>query len=344
MKHSSKSACPTRKDPAEPVPVAAPILAITPGEPAGIGPEILLRLCREHPEFRVLAVADPELLRETSDRLGADMEIRTWQPGAEVRPGELSCCPVGLRKPASPGCLDPANAGYVLETLTRAVELLQGRHAGALVTGPVHKGIINQSGQPFSGHTEFLAELGDVRQVVMMLAAPGLRVALVTTHLPLRAVADAITPDRLEAVIRITWSALREQFGIERPALQVLGLNPHAGEDGHLGREEIEVLEPVLDRLRGEGLDLAGPVPADTAFTPPRLRNCDAVVAMYHDQGLPVLKHLGFGQSVNITLGLPFIRTSVDHGTALDLAGRGCADAGSLYAAASMARSMAARP
>ena len=259
----------------------------------------------------------------------------------EIRPGELVCHPVSLGAPAAPGRLDTTNAPYVLETLTEAVTLVQGGHAAALVTGPVHKGVINDSGRSFSGHTEFLAELSQVSQVVMMLAAPELRVTLVTTHLPLRAVADAITPARLEAVIRITWAALRERFGIAQPRLQVLGLNPHAGEGGHLGSEEIEIIEPVVERLRAAGLDLVGPVPADTAFNPPRLQACDAVVAMYHDQGLPVLKHVGFGRAVNITLGLPFIRTSVDHGTALDLAGCGRADAGSLYAAVLMAQSMA---
>ena len=321
--------------------MAAPVLAITPGEPAGIGPEILLKFCRQHPDFRVLAVADPELLQQTADRLGYAPRIRRWQAGDEVRSGEVACCPVRLRTPATPGKLQPENAGYVLETLDRAVALVQEGHANALVTGPVHKGVINDSGQPFSGHTEYLARLSGVPRVVMMLVAPGLRVALVTTHLPLRAVADAIRPESLEAVIRITWSALRERFAIEHPRLQVLGLNPHAGEGGHLGTEEIEVIVPVLERLRAEGLLLEGPVPADTAFNPPRLQACDAVVAMYHDQGLPVLKHSGFGKSVNITLGQPFIRTSVDHGTALDLAGRGTADAGSLHAAALAARSMA---
>jgi 4-hydroxythreonine-4-phosphate dehydrogenase len=232
----------------------------------------------------------------------------------------------------------------VLETLTRAVELVRQGQAAALVTGPVHKGIINDAGFRFSGHTEFLAVLSATPRVVMMLAAPGLRVALVTTHLALRDVADAITPEALEATIRITWEALRERFGVARPRLQVLGLNPHAGEGGHLGTEERDVIIPVLEQLRASGLDLDGPVPADTAFNPPRLKNCDAVVAMYHDQGLPVLKHMGFGRAVNITLGLPFIRTSVDHGTAFDLAGTGRADAGSLYQAALAARAMAMQP
>jgi len=320
-----------------------PVLAITPGEPAGVGPEILLKLCHDHPDFRIVAIADPGLLEQAARRLGYAMRIERWQPGDKVQHGGLVCCPVALQRPARPGSLDPANAGYVLETLMRAVELLHQGHAAALVTGPVHKGIINESGRPFSGHTEFLADLSGAGQVVMMLAGRGLRVALVTTHLPLRAVADAVTPSKLEAVIRITWSALHEQFGIARPRLQVLGLNPHAGEAGHLGREEIEVIEPVLERLRGDGMELDGPVPADTAFTPPRLQTCDAVVAMYHDQGLAVLKHAAFGEAVNITLGLPFIRTSVDHGTALDLAGRGKANPGSLHAAVLVARSMARR-
>jgi 4-hydroxythreonine-4-phosphate dehydrogenase len=322
--------------------VTTPVLAITPGEPAGIGPEILLKLCHEHPGFRILAVADPQLLRQTAESLGFRHTIEDWSPGMEIRPGELVCHPVQLNEPGTPGRLDPANATYVLKTLTEAVSLVQAGHAAALVTGPVHKGVINDSGRPFSGHTEFLAELSHVSQVVMMLATPGLRVTLVTTHLPLRAVAEAITQARLEAVIRITWSALRERFGIEQPRLQILGLNPHAGEGGHLGSEEIETIGPIVAKLRAEGLHLDGPVPADTAFTPPRLRECDAVVAMYHDQGLPVLKHIGFGRAVNITLGLPFIRTSVDHGTALDLAGSGRADAGSLHAAALAAQSMAA--
>jgi 4-hydroxythreonine-4-phosphate dehydrogenase len=317
------------------------ILAITPGEPAGIGPEILLKYQNEHPETRVLAVADPELLRRTADSLQLDTRICAWRPGGELRAGTLNCAVVNLAETEQPGQLNPANAPYVLDTLRLAVGLVNDGHAAALVTGPVHKGVINESGYPFSGHTEFLAELADVPLVVMMLAAPGLRVSLVTTHLPLRNVADAITPGRLEKVIRITENALREQFGIDRPRLQILGLNPHAGEGGHLGREDGDIIQPVIERLLAEGMELQGPVPADTAFNPPRLENCDAVVAMFHDQGLPVLKYMGFGSAVNITLGLPFIRTSVDHGTALDLAGKGVADTGSLQAAILAAENMA---
>jgi 4-hydroxythreonine-4-phosphate dehydrogenase len=320
-----------------------PLLAVTPGEPAGIGPEILLKFCRDHPEFRVLAVADPSLLDEAAERLGLDSKFRRWQPGQAVRAGQPACCPVPLRAAVVWGRPDPVNSDYVLESLTRAVALVRQGPAAALVTGPVHKGVINDAGHRFSGHTEFLAASAGVPKVVMMLAAPGLRVVLVTTHLPLRQVADAITPDALEATIRITRDALQRHFDVLRPRLQVLGLNPHAGEGGHLGSEESEVVVPVLERLRAEGLDLDGPVPADTAFNPHRLTGCDAVVAMYHDQGLPVLKHMGFGQAVNITLGLPFIRTSVDHGTAFDLAGSGRADAGSLFHAAMTARAMAVR-
>jgi 4-hydroxythreonine-4-phosphate dehydrogenase len=324
------------------VSASQPLLAVTPGEPAGIGPEILLQVRRFHPEFRVVAIADPELMRQTAERAGVGPPIVEWAPGNPLPTDALACLPVRLARSVKPGQPDPANGPYVLETLRRATRLVQDGVAGALVTGPVHKGVINRSGVAFSGHTEFLAELAGVDDVVMMLAAPGLRVALVTTHLPLRQVADAVTPDRLERTLRITAADLVARFGIAQPRLQVLGLNPHAGEGGYLGSEDAEIIAPVIERLRAEGLRLEGPVPADSAFTPPRLAQCDAVVAMYHDQGLPVLKHLGFGRSVNITLGLPFVRTSVDHGTALDIAGSGRADAGSLYHAMRMAEELAA--
>jgi len=322
------------------VTAAPPLLAVTPGEPAGIGPEILLQVHRYHPEFRMVAVADPALLRAAADRSGLDVAVREWRPGDPLVPGELACLPVPMANAAEPGRLDPANADYVLDTLRRATGLVRDGTAAALVTGPVHKGVINRAGIAFSGHTEFLAELSGAADVVMMLAAPGLRVALVTTHLPLRDVADAVTAERVETVLRITARDLQRRFGIETPRIQVLGLNPHAGEGGYLGREDGEIIAPVIAKLRRDGLQLDGPVPADTAFTPPRLADCDAVVAMYHDQGLPVLKHVGFGRSVNITLGLPFIRTSVDHGTALDIAGSGRADASSLYHAIRMAQSL----
>jgi 4-hydroxythreonine-4-phosphate dehydrogenase len=319
----------------------SPVLAITPGEPAGIGPEILLKFCIEYPATRLVAVADPDLLRQTASTLGIDLEVREWRPAMTFDPGVLACLPVKLKTAALPGVLNPQNAEYVLETLRQAVAFVQDGQAGALVTGPVHKGVINESGIPFTGHTEFLAQLAGVPQVVMMLATRGLRVTLATTHLPLRGVADALTSEKLEGVIRITHQALHSQLDIRHPRLQVLGLNPHAGEGGHLGSEEIDIIIPLINRLKTEGMLLDGPVPADTAFSPDRIAQCDAVVAMYHDQGLPVLKHMGFGRAVNITLGLPFIRTSVDHGTALDLAGKGKADNGSLHEAILTAASMA---
>jgi len=320
------------------------LLAVTPGEPAGVGPEIVVKLAVKHPALPMVAVADPDLLRTTAKWLGSDLKIVGWEPDFVPTEGVLACVPVSLNHAAEPGKLNPLNAPYVLETLRRAVDMVQQGHLSAIVTGPVHKAVINDAGIPFSGHTEFLAQLGKVPQVVMMLAAPGLRVALVTTHLPLQQVSAAITEKKLADVIRITHRALRRNFGIPEPHLQVLGLNPHAGEGGHLGHEDDQVIRPVLEHLRSEGLNLTGPVPADTAFTPPRLAGCDAVVAMYHDQGLPVLKHMGFGQSVNITLGLPFIRTSVDHGTALDIAGAGKADEASLLHAIRTAREMTRPP
>ncbi|HET19804.1 MAG TPA: 4-hydroxythreonine-4-phosphate dehydrogenase PdxA, partial [Chromatiales bacterium] len=265
------------------------------------------------------------------------------RPARLANAGELSIAPVPLRAPAHAGRLDPANAEYVLDTLRSAtLACLSGELAG-LVTGPVHKGVINEAGVPFTGHTEFLAELAG-GYPVMMLATGHLRVALTTTHLPLREVADAIDQPTLEKVCRILDHDLRSRFGIARPRILVAGLNPHAGEGGHLGREEIEVIEPVLERLRGEGLDLVGPLPADTLFTRDRLQGADAVLAMYHDQGLPVLKYAGFGEAVNITLGLPLLRTSVDHGTALDLAGSGRARVDSLRQAVLMAHTMASAP
>lgn len=247
--------------------------------------------------------------------------------------GHLRVLPIPLATRPRPGHPDPANADHVLKMLEQATRGCLNHTFDALVTGPVHKGVINDAGIPFSGHTEFLARLCGGQMPVMMLTAPGLRVALVTTHLPLRAVADAITSEHLERIIRILDQDLRSRFAIPAPRIMICGLNPHAGEGGHLGHEELEIIQPVLERLRQEGLDLYGPLPADTLFTPKYLEATDVVLAMYHDQGLPVLKHMGFGHAVNITLGLPLIRTSVDHGTALDLAGTGKIDMGSLVAA-----------
>lgn len=320
-------------------------LAITAGEPAGIGPDLCIQIAQQPSALQRVVIADPELLRSRATLLGLPLELTPYDPEAlpvAQAAGQLSVLPVPLAAPCHLGQLDSRNADYVLNTLRLAGEgCLAGRFA-AVVTAPVHKGIINEAGVPFSGHTEFFAELTHTEQVVMMLACPGLRVALATTHLPLRAVADAITPVLLERVIHILHADLISKFGISAPRILVCGLNPHAGEDGHLGREELDIITPTLQGLRTQGINLIGPLPADTLFTAKHLDQADAVLAMYHDQGLPVLKHKGFGQAVNITLGMPIIRTSVDHGTALDLAGSGKADAGSLLVALDTAAQMVA--
>jgi len=311
-------------------------LAITPGEPAGIGPDLVLQLARQDWPYQLVVIADPALLRERAALLGLSVELEPYDAAAPAHPqraGSLTVCPVRLGTPVVPGELDEGNGAYVLATLQRACDGNLSGEFAALITGPVHKGIINQAGVAFSGHTEFFAQQSGRADVVMMLATEGLRVALATTHIPLASVAMAITEERLGKVIRILDTDLRTKFGIANPRIYVCGLNPHAGEGGHLGREELDVIEPALAALRQEGIDLVGPLPADTLFQEKYLKDADAVLAMYHDQGLPVLKYKGFGSSVNITLGLPFIRTSVDHGTALDLAGKGLADPGSLFTA-----------
>ncbi|EDL0400541.1 4-hydroxythreonine-4-phosphate dehydrogenase, partial [Salmonella enterica subsp. enterica serovar Schwarzengrund] len=261
-------------------------------------------------------------------------------PAAPQPAGTLTLLPVSLHAPAIPGQLTVENGPYVVETLARACDGCLNGEFAALITGPVHKGVINDAGIPFTGHTEFFEERSQAKKVVMMLATEELRVALATTHLPLRAIADAITPALLHEVIAILHHDLRTKFGIAEPRILVCGLNPHAGEGGHMGTEEIDTIIPVLDELRAQGMKLNGPLPADTLFQPKYLDNADAVLAMYHDQGLPVLKYQGFGRGVNITLGLPFIRTSVDHGTALELAGRGKADVGSFITALNLAIKM----
>ncbi|QKE65590.1 4-hydroxythreonine-4-phosphate dehydrogenase PdxA [Aquipseudomonas campi] len=323
----------------------AQLFALTPGEPAGIGPDLCLLLARTVQPHPLVAIASRELLSERAVELGLHIELLSASPGnwpsLPAPAGSLYVWDTPLQATVQPGQLDAVNAAYVLQTLTRAGQgCLDGDFAG-MITAPVHKGVINEAGIAFSGHTEFLAELTHTEQVVMMLATRGLRVALVTTHLPLKDVAAAITAERLTQVARILHADLVEKFGIAQPRILVCGLNPHAGEGGHLGREEIEVIEPTLELLRGEGLNLIGPLPADTLFTPKHLDHCDAVLAMYHDQGLPVLKYKGFGAAVNVTLGLPIIRTSVDHGTALDLAGSGQIDSGSLQVALETAYMMA---
>jgi 4-hydroxythreonine-4-phosphate dehydrogenase len=322
------------------------LFALTPGEPAGIGPDLCLLLAREAQPHPIIAIASQQLLAERAKQLGLNIQLISVSPAAwpqqAAASGSLYVWDTPLAATVIPGQLNNANAAYVLQTLTRAGQgCIDGYFAG-MITAPVHKGVINDAGIAFSGHTEFLAELTHTEQVVMMLATQGLRVALVTTHLPLKDVAAAITPERLARVTRILDHDLRTKFGISRPRILVCGLNPHAGEGGHLGREEIDVIEPTLQQLRSEGIDLIGPLPADTLFTPKHLEHCDAVLAMYHDQGLPVLKYKGFGAAVNVTLGLPIIRTSVDHGTALDLAGSGKIDSGSLQVALQTAYEMAA--
>jgi 4-hydroxythreonine-4-phosphate dehydrogenase len=331
-----------------------PRLALTPGEPAGIGPELVAMLAATDIAADLVAIADPALIADAAKRLGIALDIRNYDPAAAPTtraPGSLRIAPMSLVAPALPGTLDPRNAAYVLATLARAADGATSGEFAAIVTAPVHKGVINDAGVPFTGHTEFFAQRAR-RHVVMMLAAGGgtlarnggdLRVALATTHLPLAAVPAAITRASLVRTLRILCDDLIATFGIAAPRIAVLGLNPHAGEGGHLGREEIDEIAPAIAQLRAAGFDIVGPMPADTAFVPAQLQRFDAMLAMYHDQGLPVLKHAGFGHAVNVTLGLPYVRTSVDHGTALDVAGSGRADPGSLIAATRLALRLASR-
>ena len=322
---------------------AHPRLAITAGEPAGIGPELLIRLAATPLAATIVALTDRALLERAAARCGSHVRLLDDDGDSSPHePGSLRVRHLPLAVEERPGYPDPRNAQHVLATLAEAADgCLAGRYA-AVVTAPLQKSSINEAGIRFSGHTEFFAERTHA-EVVMMLASPELRVALATTHLSLSAVPAAITRDLLFRTLRIVQAELRAKFGIAEPRIAVLGLNPHAGEGGHLGREEIDTLIPVLDALRGEGMRLSGPLPADTAFVPAQRERYDAVLAMYHDQALPVLKSEAFDRTVNLTLGLPFIRTSVDHGTALDLAGTGRGDPASLIAAATMAMQLAAR-
>jgi 4-hydroxythreonine-4-phosphate dehydrogenase len=318
-------------------------IALTSGEPAGIGVDLCIQLA-QHPtlECEIVVLADVELLEQRAKQLHLPLRIRLYDqnmPAVSSAAGELCVLPISLAHSAQAGILNKANSGYVLALLDRATQGCISGEFSAMVTAPVHKGIINEAGMPFTGHTEYIANITDGHPV-MMLATEGLRVALVTTHLPLSEVSEAITPDTLESVIRILHHDLITRFGIADPIILVCGLNPHAGENGYLGREEIDVIDPVLEKLRAEGMNLQGALPADSLFTPKYLNDADAVLAMYHDQGLPVLKYKGFGNAVNITLGLPIIRTSVDHGTALDIAGSGSSDIGSLQYAVKTALTM----
>lgn len=324
--------------------MTTPRIALTPGEPAGIGPDLTVQLVQHQLPCRPVAVADPELLRQRAAKLGLPLTIEPFEierPASPHQPGTLTVLPLKLSAPAVCGRLNPDNSHYVLESIRQATLGCLSGTFSAMVTGPVHKAAINDAGFRFSGHTEFIAELCDA-DPVMMLATPGLRVALATTHLPLAQVNAAITAESLSRAIRVLDHDLRLRFRIAEPRILVCGLNPHAGENGHLGDEEAKVIEPTLERLRSEGIHLYGPLPADTLFTPKYLDHADAVLAMYHDQGLPVLKYKGFGQAVNVTLGLPIVRTSVDHGTALELAGTGKAELGSLQFALQTALDMAA--
>ena len=319
-------------------------LALTPGEPAGIGPDLCIQIAQQGHQHQLVAIADPDMLKARAEQLNLPIRLLTYDPIAPVcatEPGTLWVDPIKLAEPAIAGQLNPANARYILDTLSRATEGCVNNEYAAIVTAPVHKGVINDAGIPFSGHTEFLEQLTGTDKVVMMLATEGLRVALATTHLPLSDVPAAITQPLLEQVLTVLQRDMQQSFGLDHPRILIAGLNPHAGEGGHMGREEIDTIQPVITRLRQQGYNLSDPLPADTLFNDKYLEQADAVLAMYHDQGLPVLKYKGFGRAVNITLGMPIIRTSVDHGTAIDLAGTGSADSGSLLTAINYAADMA---
>ena len=318
-------------------------VVITPGEPAGIGPDLVVQLAQRSWPMELVVCADATLLTDRAAALGLPLTLHPYQPENPPQPQAartLTILPVALRGQVIAGQLNVDNGAYVVETLARACDGCLAGEFAALVTGPVHKGVINDAGVPFTGHTEFFEERSQASKVVMMLATEAMRVALVTTHLPLKAISDAITPELLREIITILHHDLQTKFGIRDPHVLVCGLNPHAGEGGHMGTEEIDTIIPVLEEMRAKGMNLSGPLPADTLFQPKYLEHADAVLAMYHDQGLPVLKYQGFGRGVNITLGLPFIRTSVDHGTALELAGQGKADVGSFITALNLAIKM----
>jgi len=320
---------------------SAPVVAVTSGEPAGIGPDICLALASHAFAARIVVLGDRALLEKRARQLALKVRFRDAAAGAAIAPGSLDLVDVPLAVSCRAGILDPRNGRYVIALLERALAGCRSGEFAAMVTAPVHKGAINDAGIRFIGHTEFLAERLGAGQVVMMLEGGGLRVALATTHLALKDVPGALTREGLERIIRTLCAELTGRFGVRTPRLLVAGLNPHGGEGGYFGREEIEVIAPVVDKLRAEGFRLTGPLPADTLFTPALLARADCVLAMYHDQGLPVLKYASFGTGINVTLGLPIVRTSVDHGTALDLAGTGKADPGSLIAAVETAIGMA---
>jgi 4-hydroxythreonine-4-phosphate dehydrogenase len=325
--------------------VATAPIALTSGEPAGIGPELCLAAARATLPVELVCLADRNMLAERADQLGWPITLRDYDPNTlrAHEPNTLTVLHQPLAAPSHPGRLDKRNARYVLDLLDRAIQGTVSGEFAAIVTAPVHKGVINDGGVPFTGHTEYLAEHTGGALPVMMLAAPGMRVALATTHLPLKDVSAALTIESLLKTATTIDADLRKWWGLPAPRIAVCGLNPHAGEGGYLGREEIDVISPAIQLMRERGINATGPLPADTAFVPQMLEQCDAVLAMYHDQGLPVIKHAGFERTVNITLGIPILRTSVDHGTALDLAGTGRADPRSLMAAIELASQIITR-
>lgn len=325
--------------------VETPPIAVTPGEPAGIGPDLLIQLAQQRSMQNLVCIADSGMLQQRAKKLKLPLKVIPYEKNkANTEKSTLTVLEEPLAVPVVCGSANKHNAQSQLNALQRAVYGCLNGEFSALVTGPMQKSIINEAGIPFTGHTEYLAELTETKKVVMMLAAPAskmqLRVALATTHLPLAKVSASITKESLAEIITIINHDMKKYFAIQSPHIYICGLNPHAGEEGHLGMEEIETIAPVINDLKHKGLNLTGPLPADTLFTEKNLKQADVVLAMYHDQGLPVLKHVGFGEAINITLGLPIIRTSVDHGTAFDLAGSGQANTGSLQAAIEMAESM----
>ena len=326
-----------------PIDQTLPRIFITPGEPAGIGVDVVIEIAAKTWQAELIVVADPDLLLTRAAILGKKLALRTFDQHASAqlhRPYQLKIFPIPLQAPVIPGQLNKDNAQYVWQTLEAAAKLCLQNPLQAIATGPVHKAIMQEADLPFTGHTEFFAQLTHSSQSVMLFVVDQLKIALATTHLPLRDVPKSLTQNHLKNVLRVLEAGLIQQFQIQNPKIKVCGLNPHAGEAGHLGREEVDVIEPVLAELQQEGMQVTGPFPADTIFTPHHLKDADAILAMYHDQALPLVKYLGFGHAVNVTLGLPFIRTSVDHGTALDLAGKGKADPSSMEAALNLAISL----
>ncbi len=315
-------------------------ILITPGEPAGIGPDVIVKIAQQSWSHELIVIADPNLLTERAKQLNLSIKLNEYQEGVKKmhQRGALTILPVTLHEPAKAGELSAANAEYVLKTLMKAASMCIEKKADAIVTGPVHKAIINKAGIPFTGHTEFFAHASGVKHTVMLFVVENqLKVALATTHLPLKDVADAISKEKIKNAITVLQAGLKKQFKISNPYILVCGLNPHAGEEGHLGLEEINIIAPAINELNFQGFNLEGPLSADTIFTPKYLKQADAVLAMFHDQALPVVKYAGFGHAVNVTLGLPYIRTSVDHGTAIDIAGTGAADENSMAAAIRLA-------